>query len=516
MTEYFLELALPSEAIAREIFQWRIDSPEACLHLEKDFDAFFQQFQRDYFQISEPSLFFLRDASMRLAYIRFRPERGESSFVQCREISVAVHPTMRGQGLGRQAICFATQVAKQYGIHKLRAYIHPENEISKKAFLRSGYKYTGRFVSHTQRISGENTVALDVYEMSVLPVPKPKNVFLIAEIGSNWKVGGENENKQMAEKLVKAAAAAGVNAVKFQTFRAKSVYASSAGRSQYLANQGVDHDIHELFHQLEMAYEDIPFLADLARRYNLEFMSTPFSEPDFDAVDSFVNRHKIASYEIAYQPLLVRAAASKKPVLLSTGASFLEEIGWSIAVLQQAGCQDITLLQCTAAYPAPSHAMNLRALITLHQAFGLPVGLSDHSQDCVTAPVLAVAYGASVIEKHITLNRSLPGPDQRFAIEPDELAMFVEKVRTAEMMVGSGIKEVLPEERELFLFAKRAVQATQAIQKNEQFELGKNIDLLRPGNNKKGSHPSQLNTIIGKHASHDIQDGEGVKPEDVV
>jgi N-acetylneuraminate synthase len=244
-------------------------------------------------------------------------------------------------------------------------------------------------------------------------------------------------------------------------------------------------------------------------------MSTPFSPQDFDAVDPYVSRHKIASYEIAHQPLLQKVAASKKPVFVSTGASFPEEIAFAVSELQKYGCEDITLLQCTAAYPAPSVAMNVRAMRSLAAAFALPVGLSDHSLDCVTAPILAVAYGARVIEKHVTLQRSLPVPDSYFSLEPPEMKLFVEKVRLAEEMVGSGDKSVFREEDELFFFAKRAIQAIRPIKRGEILQDGYNMAILRPGNNSKGAHPALYAQIVGKKAGRDIPAGEGIQCGDV-
>jgi N-acetylneuraminate synthase len=310
-------------------------------------------------------------------------------------------------------------------------------------------------------------------------------------------------------------AKAGADAIKFQTYRAANLYAPNPGKVDYLSAKGTDEDVDELLKRREMPYEEIPLLAQAAQEEGIEFMSTPFSPQDFEVVDPHVSRHKIASYEIAYLPLLKKVAESKKPVILSTGGSNIEEIAWSVGQLQNFGCTDLTLLQCTAAYPADPTSMNLSAIKTLHQAFGLPIGLSDHSLDDGTAAIMAVGFGATVIEKQVTLSCDLPGPHQKLSLETSKLASFVEKIRLAEKMVGSGHKQVLEQEKELFYFAKRAVQATRDIKEGEEFIDGENVALLRPGKNKKGAHPSKLSEISGKKASHAIKAGEGVMVEDV-
>jgi sialic acid synthase SpsE len=355
-----------------------------------------------------------------------------------------------------------------------------------------------------------------VYRYDFHPTVLTPHVFVVAEIGSNWLVGSPSQNLEMASWLIDAAKEAKVDAVKFQTFRSEKVYAMNAGVSRYLSQQGLSRDIHEVFHDLEMSYDDIPCLAGLAKKAGLAFMSTPFSPEDFAAVDPYVSYHKIASYEIAFKPLLLLAAQSKKPVFLSTGASFFKEISWAVQTLREAGCRDLTILQCTAAYPALPHMMNIRAMNWLSKTFSCPVGLSDHSMDYDVAPLLAVAYGAKVIEKHITWDRTLPGPDHAFALEPHELRLFVEKVRLAEAMVGSGFKGVTSQEDELFHFAKRSLQAICPILVGDVIQEGKNIAILRPGNNIKGAHPALLPCIEGKKAKRSLLGGEGIHIEDVV
>lgn len=514
----FLELAESNEETAREIFTWRRDPAvaQASLHSSlPDWETFFSQFNSEYFQTTEMPSFFLREDFKRISFVRFRPfERNLPSFVKALEISVMVIPEKRHQGVGLRTLKKAEEIAKKKGLQYLFAQVRPENVISKKLFMKAGYEFVETCTRMVESVYGREPVEVEIYRLTLTPQPKRKRIFLVAEIGSNWIAETKEKSFLRAEALIKAAADAGVNAVKFQTFRAKKVYAASPGKARYMAER--EQDIMEILTDLEMAYEDIPRLALLAKTFGLEFMSTPFSIDDFDAVDPYVSFHKVASYEIAYFPLLEKIALSKKPVFLSTGASFLSEIAFAVRFLQKHGCSDITILQCTAAYPAQPESMNMRALETLSSAFGLPVGLSDHSLDCTAAPVLAVAFGASVIEKHITLHRSLPGPDHIFSIEPKELKMFVEKIRYAEKMVGSGEKRVLPQEEELFAFAKRSLQATKPINVGEIFSENVNMEILRPGSNRKGAHPSFAPLFEGRKSRRDICAGDGIQVGDIL
>lgn len=516
----FLELAECTEEVAREVYAWRRDpvTAENSLHTSlPEWETFYSHFQSDYFQTVDLPTFFLRDESHRLSLVRFRPFNDQlSSFVRAYEISVVVSPEFRHKGYGFTSLKKAEEIAQQHGVAFLYAQIRPGNLVSQKLFQKAGYEFVRTHTSHVESLYGRELVQVDLFRKEVIPVPREKRVFVVAEIGSNWRVGTTEQNRAIAHELIKVAADAGVDAVKFQTFRAEKVYAPHPGKSGYLAASGTNKDIMDVLRDLEMAYEDVPYLASLAKEAGLEFMSTPFSVQDFNVVDPYVSRHKIASYELAHTPLLECAARSKKPIYLSTGASFISEISWAVTHLRKCGCGELTLLQCTAAYPANPESMNVRTLETFRAAFGLPVGLSDHSLDATVAPILAVAYGAHVIEKHVTMRRSLPGPDQAFSIEPKELKIFVDKIRLAEKMVGSGEKKVLSQEEELFFFAKRALQATRTIAAGELLQQGDTIDILRPGSHTKGAHPAFISSLLGRKARREILAGEGIQLGDGV
>lgn len=339
-------------------------------------------------------------------------------------------------------------------------------------------------------------------------------VYVIGEAGSNWRSGTPERDRKLAFALIDAAAAAGCDAVKFQTYRAETVYVADAGESDYLAEAEIREPISEIFRDLEMPYELLPELAEHARERGIEFMSSPFSPADLAAVDPYVRVHKIASFEISDVRLLEAAGRTGKPVVLSTGASEEDDIETALEVLRAAGAGPVCLLQCTSSYPAPPESLNLSVIPYLAERFGVPVGLSDHSTDPVVAPVAAVALGAAVIEKHFTLHRALPGPDHAFAVTPDELKALVDAVRLATRMRGSAQKEIGAAEQELYDFARRRVQAIATIARGDLLEEGRNIAILRPGKRPPGVHPRELSALAGRPATRDIPVGDGIGPGD--
>lgn len=335
-----------------------------------------------------------------------------------------------------------------------------------------------------------------------------RHVFVIAEAGSNWRMGTQERDIIMAGRLVDAAVQAGADAVKFQTFRSRTTYVSDAGS---IALEGVgESSINSVFDDLEMPYELIPRIAEYSAQAGIEFMSTPFSVDDANAVDPFVRRHKIASYEINHVRLIEHMAQTGKPLIMSTGAATEEDVAFGLDTVRAAGAVDITLMQCTARYPAPPDSMNIAAIPYLGERFDVPVGLSDHSRDPIVGPVAAVALGAVAIEKHFTIDRRLPGPDHPFALEPDELTAMICAIRLAEAVVGEGGKPIQEAEEDLRIFAVRAIQAVRDIAPGELLIEGENIDVLRPGRRTRGLHPRQLGSLRGRQSSRAIRAGDGI------
>lgn len=346
---------------------------------------------------------------------------------------------------------------------------------------------------------------------------KNKNkIFVIAEAGSNWKSGTIKEDLERTEKLIRAASKAGADAIKFQTFKSESVYAHNAGQIDYLKKISNAKSINEIFEKISMPYEMLEKISKLCKKYNISFMSTPFSVEDAKQVDKYVKIHKIASYENNHSELLEFIAKTKKPVLISTGASTLDEIDFAIKIMKKNHSGKVALLQCTACYPTPIEALNLNSISVLKERYNVEVGLSDHSLDPKIAPILAIGLGATIIEKHFTIDKTLPGPDHSFALEPEELKTMIQSIRIAEKIKGIKEKKVLREEKTLQRFAKRSIQAIKQINKGEKIVLGKNVDVLRPGNQLRGEEPRFLEKIIGGKTNRKIKAGEGVNTKDLM
>jgi N-acetylneuraminate synthase len=330
--------------------------------------------------------------------------------------------------------------------------------------------------------------------------------FVIAEAGSN-----HNGSFEQALRLIDAAADAGSDAVKFQHFKAARLYPRSAGESDYLK---VRRSIYDIIEDMETPDDWIPKLAAHCRARGLAFLSTPFDEAAVEALDPHVPAFKMASYEMTHHPLLRRVAATGKPVLMSTGTATLDEVVRAVEVVRATGNEQLVVLQCTASYPTPPEAVNARALVALREATGCPAGLSDHSRDPIVAPVVAVALGACVIEKHFTLSNRLPGPDHAFAVEPHELRELVRRVREAELVLGHGRKETLPQEQELREFARRSIFATRAIAPGEA--LGDdNVAVLRCGKLGAALPPEALDQILGRKAARGIRAESLIRLEDL-
>jgi sialic acid synthase SpsE len=337
-----------------------------------------------------------------------------------------------------------------------------------------------------------------------------QHTFIIAEAGSNWRMGTKTRDLSMAKSLIDVAAESKCDAIKFQTYKSETTYVSNAGKSDYLSNSGINEQITEIFQDLSMPYDMIPELADYCKTQKIEFMSTPFSVNDAKAIDPFVLRHKIASFEISHLRLIEFLAGTNKPLILSTGASTLEEIEWAVNYFYDNGGKDISLLHTISKYPAPLSSLNLKTISELEKKFNIPVGFSDHSRSPTIGPITAVSLGGQIIEKHFTLNNNLPGPDHSFALTPIELKNMVEAIRGCELVLGSNEKTILPEEFELREFAHRGLQAIKEIKENDIFKEGENIDILRPGKQKQGIHPKYLKQLSGKKSKRNISQGEGI------
>ena len=338
---------------------------------------------------------------------------------------------------------------------------------------------------------------MDAIEIGGRRVGAGAPCFVIAEAGAN-----HNRSLAMGRELIDAAAEAGADAVKFQTYSAETLYSRKTPRFSYL--EGVsDKDTWDLIKEIELPREWQADLAAYAARRGIPFFSSPFDHRAVDELDALgVPAFKIASFEIVDLPLIRHAAATGRPLIVSTGLATLEDIDDALGACRAAGNEQVALLQCASLYPAPPAVMNLRAMDTMRRAFGVPVGLSDHTRGIHVA-VAAAGLGASLVEKHFTLNRTLPGPDHPFAVEPRELAAMVSQIREVEAALGDGRKRgPAPEEMEMHEKARRSLVAARFIARGATIERDM-IAIKRPG---FGIRPKMLDLVVGRVARVDIEE----------
>lgn len=357
-----------------------------------------------------------------------------------------------------------------------------------------------------------------------------RHTFVIAEAGVN-----HNGDVGRAVELVRIAASAGADAVKFQTFKAERIAAASAPMATYQSrNTGDDGSQIAMLKALELSDSGHRAVASACEDAGIEFMSTPFDEESatFLVDDIGVQRLKIASGELTNAPLLLHLARTDKPVILSTGMANLTEIQTALGVLAfgytdsgdpnpeafakayatdagRAALRDrVTLLHCTSDYPAAPESINLAAMDTLAAEFELPVGFSDHSQG-IAIPMAAVALGARVIEKHFTQSRDLPGPDHRASLEPDELTNMIAGIRVVEQAIGVADKSPVEAERDTAKVARKSLVALAAIQAGEPFSTA-NLGVKRPGD---GVSPLDYWRYLGQPAARTYAPDELVEPQ---
>ncbi len=321
--------------------------------------------------------------------------------------------------------------------------------------------------------------------------------YVVAEAGAN-----HNRDLAMGKELIDVAAEAGADAVKFQTYSAETLYSKKTPKFSYLEKH-TSKDTWQLIKDIELPREWQAELQAWARTRGIVFFSSPFDYRAVDELDALgVPAYKIASFEIVDLPLIRHAATKGRPMILSTGLATYEDIHDAIETCRSAGNRDVVLLQCASLYPAPPARVNLRAMETMRRAFGVPVGLSDHTLGIHVAGA-AVAMGACLLEKHLTLSRTLPGPDHAFAIEPTELKAMVRQIRDIEAALGDGRKVgPAPEEEEMHQKARRSLIAARAIPKGTRIERDM-IAIKRPG---FGIRPKLIELVVGRVSKVDIEE----------
>jgi len=323
-------------------------------------------------------------------------------------------------------------------------------------------------------------------------------VYIIAEMSAN-----HHQDFDQAVKIIQAAKDAGADAVKLQTYTPDTITIDC--RNDYFQIKGTiweGRNLYDLYREAFTPWEWQPKLKAIADELGLDLFSTPFDHTAVDFLEGMaVPAYKIASFELVDLPLIERVARTGKPLIMSTGMAALAEIDEAVRAVRGAGAKEIALLKCTSAYPAAPAAMNLRTIPHLAEAFGVPVGLSDHTMG-IAVPVAAVALGACIVEKHLTLSRSRPGPDSAFSLEPGEFKEMVAAIRTAEQALGEVRYELTEQEAASRVF-RRSLFVVADMKAGETF-TPENVRSIRPGH---GLAPKYLPEVLGKRAAAAIPKG---------
>ncbi|MEA2479172.1 MAG: N,N-diacetyllegionaminate synthase [Thermoleophilaceae bacterium] len=313
-------------------------------------------------------------------------------------------------------------------------------------------------------------------------------VYVIAEAGVN-----HDGDVDRALALVDAAAAAGADAVKFQTFDPAALASDGAPLAEYQQGRVEAESQRAMLDRLALGEDDFRRLAGHARDRGVAFLSTPFDEGSAELLERLgVPAFKVGSGELTNLPLLASLARRGRPLLVSTGMATIDEVGAAVRAVREAGSPPLVLLHCLSAYPAPADQANLRAIGTLREAFGVPVGWSDHCLE-LEPTLAAVALGAVVVERHLTLDRTAAGPDHSMSSEPPELAELIRRIRVVEAALGDGVKRPQQAELDTRAVARRSLVATRDLAAGERINAG-DVAIKRPGG---GLEPRELERLVG-------------------
>ncbi len=320
-------------------------------------------------------------------------------------------------------------------------------------------------------------------------------IFIIAEAGVN-----HNGDMKIAKQLVDGAVTAGVDAVKFQTFKTENLTTKRSDLADYQKEQVKEYESQfDMIKSLELSYHSFVELKEYCDNRGILFLSTPHTADAVDFLDSLIPAYKIGSGDLTNHPFLKMIASKGKPIFLSTGMATLQEVREAVQAIQEIDKSELLLLHCLTNYPADIRDSNLRAINTLRTEFSLPVGFSDHTMG-LAASIAAVALGACMIEKHFTTDRNLPGPDHKASLEPAKLRELVDSIRNVESALGTGIKEPTEEEIKIRAVARKSIVSVVGIPKGAVI-TEEMIDIKRPG---QGIAPKHFDDMIGKRAAKDI------------
>jgi N,N'-diacetyllegionaminate synthase len=323
------------------------------------------------------------------------------------------------------------------------------------------------------------------------------SILIIAEAGVN-----HNGSIKMAKQLIDVAVDAGADFVKFQTFKAESLVTQTADKAEYQKEiTDTDESQFEMIKKMELDRNAHDILIEYCKQKDIHFLSTAFDHDSIDLLDELnISLFKIPSGEITNLPYLRHIGGMGKPIIMSTGMSTLEEVRDAMNILIESGTKKdkITILHCNTEYPTPMSDVNLKAMLTIRDELEVKVGYSDHTLG-IEVPIAAVAMGATVIEKHFTLDRTLPGPDHAASLEPEELKAMVSAIRNIEKAMGSGVKKPSHSETNNIVVARKSIIAKKDIKKGEKFSE-ENLTVKRPGS---GISPMEWDNFIGQVSNHD-------------
>ena len=328
-----------------------------------------------------------------------------------------------------------------------------------------------------------------------------KKVFIIAEAGVN-----HNGDLELAKELINKAAEAGVDAVKFQSFKADKLVSKDAPKAEYqIKNTGKEEENqYDMIKKLELSYEDHLELIEHCKKKNILFLSSAFDLESIDVLEELnIPLFKIPSGEIENVPYLRKIAKTGKPIILSTGMSTMEDIKFSLKTLKDNGAKEITILHCNTEYPTPMEDVNLLAMLDIKNKFNVKIGYSDHTLG-IEVPIAAVALGAEVIEKHFTLDKTMEGPDHKASLEPQELKAMTTAIRNIEKALGNGVKELSKSEAKNRSIARKSIVSAKDIKKGDVL-TEENITTKRPGT---GLSPKLWDSVIGTIAKKDYKKDE--------
>jgi len=332
-----------------------------------------------------------------------------------------------------------------------------------------------------------------------------RSTTIIAEAGVN-----HNGSIDTSKIMIDAATKAGVDIVKFQTFKAEELVTQSADKAKYQKKNTNERETQfDMIKKLELDKEAHLELIAYCKQKSIKFLSSPFDHKSIDLLaDLDISLYKIPSGEITNLPYLRHIGRMGNPIIMSTGMATLEEVRAAMDVLLEAGVNkdDLTMLHCNTEYPTPMGDVNLRAMLTIRDELGVQVGYSDHTLG-IEVPIAAVALGATIIEKHFTLDRTMPGPDHAASLEPEELKAMVATIRNIEKALGDGVKKPSPSETKNIPIARKSIIAKKPIKKGEAFSED-SLTVKRPGT---GISPMEWDNVVGKTATHDYEMDEVIK-----